>query len=417
MSSLAALPSARNGSLPWQAELNPAAAELTADLAKTDPEALFQAVAGECHSRFGAMLAGVTAYQKAARPYRGYSPGQEIWRQGDTRLLDYGGEGAPVLFVPSLVNGSRVLDLTPNRGMLTWLRTEGFRPLLVDWGTPGETEQSFTLDDYIAGRLADALDAVLALDSRRPTLVGYCMGGNLALALALRRQVDLAGLALLATPWDFHAGSNQQPILETLAPSLEMVLQGFGELPVDVLQALFAALDPGLAQRKFRHFATLDPDSAEAVHFVALEDWFNDGVPLTAAVARQCLLGWYGDGNPAMGHWQVDGKVVDPAKLDLEVLVAIPENDRIVPVASAQALADAIPAADVIRPAAGHIGMVVGSRGRKGLWQPLAEWLNGRTCQYDARLGVFHTYRISHFMVWAAGIFGTIYQYELEARR
>ena len=41
---------------------------------------------------------------------------------------------------------------------------------------------------------------------RRPiAVVGYCMGGLLALALALRRQRQVACLALLATPWDFHA--------------------------------------------------------------------------------------------------------------------------------------------------------------------------------------------------------------------
>jgi poly(3-hydroxyalkanoate) synthetase len=199
------------------------------------------------------------------------------------------------------------------------------------------------------------------------------------LALALRRQDDLAGLALLATPWDFRAGGAQGPMLETLATGLDSLLRAFGELPVDVLQALFAALDPGLAQRKFRHFAALDPDSAEAAHFVALEDWVNDGVPLAAAVARECLLGWYGENNPGHGHWRVAGQTVDPAALRMPALVAIPENDRIVPAASAQALGDAVAAAvadtRIIRPAAGHIGMVVGSRAESQLWRPLLNWL------------------------------------------
>ncbi|MBT5193356.1 MAG: alpha/beta hydrolase [Rhodospirillaceae bacterium] len=375
ISSLAALPSARNNSLPWLPELASEATVLTADLRRSDPGALFQAVAAECQSRIGAMLAGVQAYQDAKRPHRRYCPGQVIWQEGGTRLLDYGGGGRPVLFVPSLVNGARVLDLTPDRGLLSWLRGEGFRPFLMDWGAPGDEERLFSLDDYICSRLSAALDVVLRQDQRPPALAGYCMGGNLALSLALRRRKDISGLALLATPWDFHAGAGHRQIMETMAPGLESLLQAFGVLPVDVLQALFAALDPGLAQRKFRHFATLDPESPEAAHFVALEDWVNDGVPLAAEVARVCLLGWYGDANPSDGGWMVDGEKVDPAKLDLPVLLAIPENDRIVPVASAQALADAIPGAEVIRPAAGHIGMVVGRRGMDGMWRPLSQWL------------------------------------------
>ena len=379
MSSLAALPSARNGSLPWRPELAVAAGELAALLGQNDPGELFQAVAGECQTRLSAMMAGVDAYQKARRPDRSWAGGEEIWRQGTSRLLDYGGAGRPVLFVPSLVNGAQVLDLTKDRGLLGWLRQHGHRPFLIDWGAPGEAEEKFALGDYICRRLSPALDAlqdrVSAQDVDRPALVGYCMGGNLALALALRRPDDLSGLAVLATPWDFHAGGQQWPAMETLAPGLDKLLQSFGALPVDVLQALFAALDPGLAQRKFRHFATLDPDGAEAAHFVALEDWINDGVPLAAQVARDCLLGWYGENNPARGQWRVDGRIVDPAGLRLPVLAAIPENDRIVPAASAQALTDVIGHGDVIRPEAGHIGMVVGRRGKTGLWRPLSRWL------------------------------------------
>ena len=381
MSSLAALPSARNGSLPWPPELAAAAAELTAALKQSEPDALFQAVAAECQTRLSTMLAGVQTYQAAVRADdRAWVKGREVWRQGTTRLLDYGGVGRPVLFVPSLVNGAHVLDLTPDRGMLGWLRDQGHRPFLVDWRAPGDDELAFSLSDYIS-RLRDALDVLKDKAEQQPALVGYCMGGDLALALAQQRQGDIAGLALLATPWDFTAGGQQWPAIEALMPGLDSILQGFGALPVDVLQALFAALDPGLAQRKFCHFATLDPESDEAAHFVALEDWVNDGVPLAAEAARDCLLGWYGNNSTVRGEWLIDGQAVDPGCLRLPVLVAIPENDRIVPAASAQALADAIPQAKVISPSAGHIGMVVGRRGKSGLWQPLSEWLSGLSPQ------------------------------------
>ena len=51
-----------------------------------------------------------------------------------------------------------------------------------------------------------ALDAAIEAVGQRPVLIGYCLGGLLAAGLAASRQRDLAGLALLATPWDFHAG-------------------------------------------------------------------------------------------------------------------------------------------------------------------------------------------------------------------
>jgi poly(3-hydroxyalkanoate) synthetase len=146
-------------------------------------------------------------------------------------------------------------------------------------------------------------------------------------------------------------------------------------LGVDALQALFLALDPLLAFRKFSAFSALDPASQQAADFVALEDWLNDGVPLTASVAEECLLGWYGQNSPARGAWRVGERVVDPRQWQGQALLAIPTGDRIVPPASAEALAMAMPAARVLKPRAGHIGMVVSRQAEAALWRPLADWL------------------------------------------
>src|SRR6202043_2877398 len=98
-----------------------------------------------------------------------------------------------------------VLDLLPKRSFVRFLAERGLRPLVLDWGEPGDAERDFSLTDYIAGPLEAAMDAAIALTEGPVGLIGYCMGGLLALTLALRRPIDTACLALLATPWDFHA--------------------------------------------------------------------------------------------------------------------------------------------------------------------------------------------------------------------
>jgi polyhydroxyalkanoate synthase len=384
LSSLAALPNARAGSMPWHPGLTAKATDLTRDLATTELEPLFEALGAEINERLAQMLAGIEAYWR--HPYhRALAEPPVLWRQGATRLLDYGAtapeakDAPPVLVVPSLVNRGYVLDISERRSLLRYLAGRGLRPVLVEWGAPGPEERAFDLTDYVAGRLGAALDGVAAACGPPVALAGYCMGGNLALALAQLRQPDLAALVLLATPWDFHAErATQARLFGVAAGAVESTLQAFGELPVDILQAFFAALDPNLAGRKFRAFARMAPESDEAAAFVALEDWLNDGVALTAPVARECLLGWYGENTPAKGAWRVDGQVIDPARIGLPILVAIPGTDRIVPPASARALADAIPQAHVLLPPSGHIGMVVGSRAEEGLWRPLADWLVAR---------------------------------------
>jgi poly(3-hydroxyalkanoate) synthetase len=151
-----------------------------------------------------------------------------------------------------------------------------------------------------------------------------------------------------------------------------------GTLPVDVIQALFAGLDPWGIPQKFRAFARLDPASSRAALFVALEDWLNDGVPLAAPVARETLGGWYGANTPARLAWRIAGAVMDPAALAVPAFLAIPHRDRIVPPASARALAARLPPGAMLHEAAaGHIGMVAGTGAEAALWRPLLSWLRG----------------------------------------
>jgi poly(3-hydroxyalkanoate) synthetase len=144
---------------------------------------------------------------------------------------------------------------------------------------------------------------------------------------------------------------------------------------VDALQMLFSMLDPGSVGAKYRDFGTQDQDSARARMFVAIEDWLNDGVPLAAPVAREVLGGWYGRNTPARGKWRIAGLPVVPEMLTLPCFVAIPGKDRLVPPESAEALAEAVEGAAVVRPRAGHIGMVAGSKARTALWEPMLKWL------------------------------------------
>lgn len=320
-----------------------------------------------------ALIAGIAAYRQAAYA-RTLSDPPTIWAEEETRLLDYGGSGPTILFVPSLVNRAYILDLMPEASMLRWLATQGLNPVLLDWGWPGEVERQFSLTDYIAGRLERALGGL----GRPVVLAGYCMGGLLALAAALRAQEagrPVSALALLATPWDFHAESPETArMVAEIMPFLETTLQFSNTLPIDVLNTFFTMIDPHGVGEKYRNFAAQDKSSHRATRFIAMEDWLADGVPLVAPVAREALSGWYGANTTSRGQWRVAGLPVDPSRLDCPCFCAMPARDRLVPQASAKALADKLSKATIIVPAAGHIGMVAGTHAESVLWQPFKEW-------------------------------------------
>ena len=347
------------------------AARIAASLAAlANPEAFRGAVLRRLWREDAALLKGLAAYRR--HPHQRALPEPAVlWQEGSARLLDYAPSGGrPVLFVPSLINRAYVLDLDEGASLMRFLAANGMRPLLLDWGWPGPAERRFTLTDHIAGRLERAMMAVPA----GMVLAGYCMGGLLALAAALRRPDRVAALALLATPWDFSADPQAQGLAKML-PGLEPLMEPTGALGVDMLQSLFAMLDPYGIPEKFRAFSRLDPTSARARRFVALEDWLNDGVPLAAPVARETMGDWYGRNSPARGEWSVAGMPVKPGDWRGPGFIAIPARDRIVPPASALPLAAAIPGATVHMAQAGHIGMVAGQGAEAALWRPLLEWL------------------------------------------
>ncbi|WP_231478322.1 alpha/beta fold hydrolase [Sphingomonas sp. UNC305MFCol5.2] len=281
---------------------------------------------------------------------------------GRAVLRDYGGTGLPVVFVPSLINPPLVLDLGEN-SLLRWLAQHGVHPLLVDWGSPTPDDRAQDVTAHVEGLLLP----LLATLDRPPALVGYCLGGTMATATAA--AIRTAGLVTIAAPWRFKAYGDALEPISALWDQAHDTCEQLGLVPMEVLQSGFWQLDPRRTIAKFERFARLEPDSAEARAFVALEDWANGGAPLTFAAGRQLFDDFFVADLPGSGRWQIAGRNVDPETLGIPALSFVSSTDRIVPAASAARIGE------VRELAMGHVGMIVGSRAREALWQPLADWL------------------------------------------
>jgi polyhydroxyalkanoate synthase len=318
-----------------------------------------------------AAFRGLRRYQTTVRPDP--TPPAEIFAAaGAAKLLRYGGVAhrAPIVFVPSLINPPKVLDLSERRSMLRHMSAAGHDVYLVDWGHPAADDAMLGLDGHVMERLLPMLTAL----PQPPILVGYCLGGTLALAAAA--VAGARAVATIAAPWKFDGFPDSDlALIEALWNSAKPVAERLGYVPMEVLQSGFWAMDPKRTIAKYAAFATVGPGSEQERAFLAVEDWANAGPPLSFAAGRDLFEKFYAGNATGRLEWEVGGRRVDPAKLPFPTLSIRSATDRIVPAQASPDLASGFTLN------LGHVGMIVGGSAPELLWQPLSQWLSTHSGQ------------------------------------
>lgn len=370
---------ARAGSLPWSQNLLPEAQKLAAKMAAAPLAAMVAAAQKQAANEAIDFLEGLLAfgeYEKSV-PHHEMS-GQSCWSRGAARLLEYMPSGAvthAALLVPSLINRANLLDLMPSQSFARYLADNGVHCFLLDWGVPGEFEKNMGIEDYIDALLVPAIERASRISGSRISLIGYCMGGLLAMAAAQKNKGgNIANLSLLATPWDFHSDGSHAIKLDAEALTmLKLWIGQMGELPAWFLQPMFYRADPWMFTRKYKKFPELP--AIEKDIFTTVERWLNNGVALVPKVAETCLIDWSHGNHTMLGKWFYGGEAVNPARLKMPVMAVVPSRDRVVPPSSIAPLLAMLPEIKILRPDTGHVGIVINKDAPANIWQPLLDWM------------------------------------------
>src|SRR5438270_3171292 len=314
----------------------------------------------ECDSALAAdALAGLRAYERAPRRQRP-PPKPETARVRGAALRDHGGEGPVGVLVPSLINPPRILDLDEQISWTAAIAGMGRRTLLLDWG---KADQRSELS--VTGHIEQLLLPLLRNVAEPVALIGYCLGGTMAIAAA--NLIEVERVATLAAPWNFtrYPESSQKALQDTWRHS-RAAAQALGALPMEVLQAAFWSLDPERTVRKFAEFGRLEPGSPDALRFIELEEWANEGEPLPYPAAKELVEDLFDQDLPGMGSWQVGGRTVSDA-LGVPAVHLTAERDLIAPPQTAAT-------GEIVAIPSGHVGMIVGAS-RAKLHEELAAFL------------------------------------------
>ena len=223
----------------------------------------------------------------------------------------------------------------------------GRRVMLLDWGKADERA-----DLSVAGHVESLLLPLLRSIGEPVALIGYCLGGTMAIAAA--NLIPVERLVTIAAPWHFARYPERSThALRDMWLHSQAAASRLGALPMEVLQAAFWSLDPERTVRKFADFARLDPTGAEARRFIELEEWANEGESLPYPAAKELVEELFGDDLPGSGRWTICHERMSDA-VTAPALHVTAERDLIAPPQTAAA-------GDAVAAPSGHVGMIVGS--------------------------------------------------------
>lgn len=313
------------------------------------------------------------------------TPPEILWQHGAARLWHYPAAPntapqVPVFLIPSLINRAYIFGVHQEQSFVEYLTSRGHSVAVLDWGAPTEHEQHWNAADYLHKALLPALAQVHTHHHRPPALLGYCMGGLFALAAVQHQPNQSAGLVLLATPWDFrvpdaHPWAQHPFVTQGTEQWLQEMMKQCIVMPGSIIHALMYFRDPWKIHRQFAHFAALPAGSVDAQRFILRQRWIHDHIPLTHPMTRSAFLDWGTHNQLAAGTYRWGDAPLQPASIAHKTLLVMPQYDSVVPATSSAPLAAMLPHVQLLKPALGHVGMMLSSNAATQLWKPLEEWL------------------------------------------
>lgn len=314
----------------------------------------------------------------------GATPAAIVYRENKLRLLrllDESGKprnGAPVLFVPAPVSRYFIMDLLPGRSFAGHVASAGFDVYIADFGTPTREDRFADLSYYVDGLVRRCVRTVAALTGEsQVNLVGYCLGGTLALLYAALYPATVRRLVLLTTTVD----GNVEGGIPWVAHRLGLAGEDYDNprlVPAAEVKSWFEMLAPGSNSIPGRVSDLWDrlEDPPERLREVrTMASWVDDVVPAPGRLLAELYrkLGPGANGLMA-GTATVGDRRVDCSAVSMPVLAVSAEKDTIAPADGVDAVRTIVPHAEVLRLPGGHVGIVAG-RAAVALWKRTVEFL------------------------------------------
>ncbi|WP_100374270.1 alpha/beta fold hydrolase [Bacillus sp. FJAT-45037] len=315
----------------------------------------------------------------------GQTSRRAVWKRNKAILWYYPANNkkynTPLFLVYSLLNQAYILDLAPGMSMIEAFNKEGYDVYLLDFGRPGYEDDNITLDDYIVKYIKKAAQKALQ-DSKADELsvIGYCLGGTLALIYAALAKEPIKNLVLFAPPLDF----TDPPFLPNWVEALrkgdtnfDEVIDEYGVIPAKVVEMGMRSVTSVFTFDKLFSLLSSKKDEEPSQKKKLVREWVDGHVPFSGAALKQLINELGKENKLILNKLYIDGEKVDIRKLATNLLVVSTTADLIVPENLTKPLMELVGSVDKTykRVKGGHISLAL-----KGeVPEFLSEWLNERS--------------------------------------
>lgn len=267
------------------------------------------------------------------------TPGRVVYSNHLIELIQYEPQTKtvykePLLLLPAWIMKYYILDLSPKNSMVNWLVQHGHTVFIVSWRNPEAKDRNLSMDDYYRMGAMAAIDKVSTLfPKRKINLMGYCLGGTLAMitAAAMARAKDnrLNSLSLLAAQADFSdAGELMLFITQSEIAFLKNIMWEQGYLDTKQMAGSFQMLRSyDLIWSKMIH----DYMNGTQRGMIDLLAWNADATRMPYKMHSEYLEKLFLNDDFAEGRYKVEGHHVAPNNINVPAFVVSTEKDHVAP--------------------------------------------------------------------------------------
>ncbi|MES2918327.1 MAG: alpha/beta fold hydrolase [Pseudomonadota bacterium] len=300
----------------------------------------------------------------------------------------------PLVLVPPLGVFAWIFDLMADRSMAKYFLAHGFDVYLIDWGVPRQDDQDISLEHYVIDWFPKAMRAIREHSgSQEQSLLGYCMGGLLALLyLASSRDSKVVNLVTVASPVDMHkmgfvggfyrVVSKPAWVFRKLTGvQIDRMQRQLFHVPGKRLSFMFKMTNPVGTVSSYFELVRNMADDEYVSRYMTMNEWFTNMPDYPGATVQQLIrkMGLYNRlarGRIRLGRCEADFRDISSA-----LLAFAGNNDKIVPVASAEAILEVVGSTDKefhVVPG-GHAGVFTGGKAAHTTWAISKDWLSQRS--------------------------------------